>query len=286
MSKRNRRHFIAFGGLGAVIAVFTFAYFAQPQRSVYSQQTEAGGQAEQAQQIADDCARGLIPSCRFYETEPPARSSDQPNNEEQRLALLDLYAQDRMAHWTAYIGAFTALGVLLLIGTLLETQKTAEAAKAAGDETRRIGQTQLRAYVGPESPKIAVKGDAIRGEVKIKNFGPTPAQSALPIVSLSVRPFPPNGVIRQATMALPGQITPALELWPSATYFARLMLTISNEDHAAIVAGQKAVYMDGQVHYRDVFGEKRETYFSYYKTGRDWLDEKTMALSPIGNSST
>ncbi|GKY88919.1 hypothetical protein STA1M1_27880 [Sinisalibacter aestuarii] len=73
---------------------------------------------------------------------------------------------DTIAQW---VMAFFTIGAVYLVWrTLISTQDMVK-------DTRRIGDAQTRAYVAVESCTIDVSADVIRYNLKIKNFGHSPA---------------------------------------------------------------------------------------------------------------
>lgn len=57
-----------------------------------------------------------------------------------------LLAQERLAYWSAWVGVFTAIGIVLLIGTLRESQKAASAAQ-------RLYEIETEPFLGLEIVK-------------------------------------------------------------------------------------------------------------------------------------
>jgi len=108
--------------------------------------------------------------------EAPETNSDQTNEETTNTAEADLLAQEIMAHWTRWIGIFTALGLMALVVTLLITQQANAAAWAAVRTTEEVGKKQTRAYIGIESAKVEVKpGYGSYCFFYMKNYGQSPA---------------------------------------------------------------------------------------------------------------
>lgn len=91
---------------------------------------------------------------------------------------LDLIAQSVMAHWTSYITGFTALGLIVLIMTLIEARMSGE--KVAG-VTREIGEAQLRPYpmiMGRSKIRYGITDTgslSLTLTLKFGNAGETPA---------------------------------------------------------------------------------------------------------------
>ncbi len=132
---------VAFGGVAIALAILATALITHPRASDPKYKTDSNQNAAQAEHVISDCERGAIPSCRFYETDPAVSGGGRATDHQGDItALPDLYAQDRMAHWTAYIGVFSAFGIVLLAGTLWESARAAKAANAAATATAKTNQ--------------------------------------------------------------------------------------------------------------------------------------------------
>lgn len=84
-------------------------------------------------------------ACKEYAaTEEAKNGTYRPRNTEEA----DLLAQKKMAHWTRWIGVFTALGLAVLYATF-------DATRRAVIETRKIGQAQTGCY--PAITKITLR---------------------------------------------------------------------------------------------------------------------------------
>lgn len=97
----------------------------------------------------------------------------------------DLNAQRNMAYWAAamFLAAsatffVTGLGVVYVAQTLDATRAAVEATNRATDETRQIGEAQVRAYIGGHEAEIVRAKDG-RGfflNYSLKNYGQSPAR--------------------------------------------------------------------------------------------------------------
>lgn len=83
------------------------------------------------------------PPMPVAEPEPEAAQS-QANERCDTPEELDLVAQRIVAHWTAFIGGFTALGLFVLIATLIEARLSGE---KVADVTRKVNADQNRAWL-------------------------------------------------------------------------------------------------------------------------------------------
>ena len=101
----------------------------------------------------------------------------------------DLRAQQDMAFWAAALfissTTLTAIGIWLLYMTLSATQqtlieagKTTDAANRTIEETRRIGEAQVRAYLSCTGASFIISGQMCKLGIDIQNFGQSPAREA------------------------------------------------------------------------------------------------------------
>lgn len=105
----------------------------------------------------------------------------------------DLTAQRWMSWFTGIIALLTGSGVLLIWGTLRETgqvldeaRKTTKAANRTVDETRRIGEAQVRAYLSVERAEVVYCGPQALPSVElfVRNSGNSPASSVSLMVNI------------------------------------------------------------------------------------------------------
>ncbi|WP_428409155.1 hypothetical protein [Hyphococcus sp.] len=108
-------------------------------------------------------------SCKGYDK--PAENAETTDKPPETLAEADLLAQQQMAHWTRWIGGFTALGLFVLYVTFSETRK-------AVVETREIGQAQSRAYLSVIGGEFTLERNLpmyLSMTIIIRNTGNSPA---------------------------------------------------------------------------------------------------------------
>lgn len=115
----------------------------------------------------------------------PPETRPQTNDEDDYAEQADLIAQRWMAWSAAWLLLVTSLGVGLVgitvwqtRGVLKEAKETTKAANRTVDETRRIGEAQVRAYLTFEDGAFQL-GNNIRLTFKIVNAGQSPAQFIL-----------------------------------------------------------------------------------------------------------
>lgn len=105
---------------------------------------------------------------------------------DQTAEYYDLKAQQDMAKWALLMFVVTGIGVGYLAltlhttkETLEEAARTTEAANRTVDETRRIGEAQVRAYLTFENAQFNYGNTDIRLEFEIHNSGQSPARFIL-----------------------------------------------------------------------------------------------------------
>lgn len=134
-------------------------------------------------------------ACAEYgQTTPKA---EERNPKVLTLSEADLLAQERMAHWTLWIGILTGTGLIVLYITFVATRDAVE-------ETRNIGEAQTRAYLAGLSAEYAVTDrDPLAIDLTIKNFGNSPA-GIWPVSSRYVITllYIPKGDVKKAKTAV------------------------------------------------------------------------------------
>ncbi|UTS79642.1 hypothetical protein [Phaeobacter piscinae] len=86
----------------------------------------------------------------------------------------------------------SGIAVYLVAQTLNATRETLAATKAMVDDTRRIGETEIRAHLNTARATARVKSGKILTEVEVKNIGRTPATSVSVKVNLILKNFRNN----------------------------------------------------------------------------------------------
>jgi hypothetical protein len=85
------------------------------------------------------------------------------------VQIAELLAQQQSAHWGFFTLIITGVGLIALFATLIETQQV-------GIHTRRIGEAQVRAYLGCEEAYLSLRPDrTLEAVLEFKNFGQSPA---------------------------------------------------------------------------------------------------------------
>lgn len=149
----------------------------------------------------------------------------------------------------------------------------------------KTAERQLRAYVMIDSvnlTNLAVGGNP-EAHITFKNSGQTPASEMTHWARLGFLQFPtPSGSFPQK----PQRILPASTLAPGG----KVTITTGinqplNPVTLAALQSSHALYLVGEIRYRDAFGEQRETDFVLFCTG-PMVAAGTMASFETGNRIT
>ena len=126
--------------------------------------------------------------CVFSGDSSPAqcKSKSEQTSYDQTTEAYDLKAQQEMAKWSLLMLIISGVGVGLIavtvwqtIGVLDEAKKTTNAANRTVDETKRIGDAQVRAYIGIDAVQVEDYAKDGKPVVKfvLKNYGQSPAMN-------------------------------------------------------------------------------------------------------------
>lgn len=198
-------------------------------------------------------------------------TADKYYREEWR-AEQELTAQQNMAWWNRVSTVATCIGVVLLIVTLWETSQTAIAAAQAASaaentlsHSKDISERELRAYVCLVGGVLTVQNLKVKGSVKFKNSGQTPAFNVRSCCRIEVGTYdgvehlmmePPDPKVYTASsIAGPGG---EFEFTSERNLIA---------DFTDIVEQRKAIFFSGVVEYTDAFGVARHFIFNCRASG-------------------
>ena len=145
-------------------------------------------------------------------------------------------------------------------------------------------ERQLRAYIlHNNDEEMEHNGGRIKVTVRIKNFGQTPAHKLRSWLFIGLYKFPldvpldtpdyANGSL--STLGPTGIITQSAEL-PAA---------LNQAEFNAVLKGEGAIYVSGELFYFDVFNVERSTKFRFVSTGNDFSHCK-LAICNEGNEAT
>lgn len=196
--------------------------------------------------------------------------------------------------WLVYFtAALVVVGLLQFIALLLHehwmkknvriAQDSANAAVNIANTLKDTAVRQLRAYVFPNlAQRLHVGSGVFKIKVEVQNSGQTPAYNYAAFLAVGVfevgtepenLPLPPGLELSTGTLA-PGD---KLEL-------GGLQQPLTPEQESAIRTGTHAIYVHGDVKYRDAFDFQRFTKFRLFCTG-EWFDKGRFASCPDGNEA-
>lgn len=210
----------------------------------------------------------------------------------EKRDIRDLVAQEDMAKWAywmlivAALGtALSLLGILLVWRTLHHTRRAAdfsgaaiqeakaataaaitasEAATEANTILKETTDSQLRAYVGPESITYTYNAETGAFAVTsiIKNFGQTPAYKYRTLVGLNFIPFPISQIPEVS-----GFQDNHHTLFPSMTTQSSILLPTARDRAFEISQRRACFFMTIISEYEDHSGEKYSEKIWCYVTG-------------------
>lgn len=197
-----------------------------------------------------------VPALRTLGHNPHQQSSASEAPKERPRKSSD----DRLAEYTLWLMIFTGV---LAAGTLALWYVTHKTLRHA----ERTSQRELRAYVMVESVRIenAVPGRAPNAVVNVRNFGRTPAHHFSHASMLGCQPFP----LTESPPLVKEETDPEHPMAPSATQILapRFSTPLSVADYRAVETGTHALYVVGEMHYTDAFGDEHITRFCLFSGG-------------------
>ncbi len=253
---------------GAAFLVLAFVAAASLGAKYANQESdEPGARQECAEQNCDVTAKPLEPA--IVGLFPPSNSIE-ASYDSAKTAEYDLQAQRWMAWFTGVIAFLTFLGIGLIAATLRETGKvltetrnTTRAAERNVSEVKRIGEAQLRAYVGVEQivAEGLVVGAVPKFKVRIKNFGVSPAThfkiAARTTTTDERDPDTKKFPFIDAPVNTDGVVYPQQAFDIVVDWEGQM----PRETLSEIVTGQTQVILGGWLSYRDFTGRQRRAIF-------------------------
>ena len=195
-----------------------------------------------------------------------------------------------VTEWQLYVGGF---GILLLVGTLVLTVRSTNAAVAANRIARKSAERQLRAYAGTKNARITMTDEGeLSYRVRYKNYGQTPAFKFIIRTSCTATPLPLNVPLTSDTVA--DQDKSVGILWPGQpVHNTGTMLVpgtqkpgrFTPEYREDIAAGRAAIFLHGDITYLDIFRKPRKTIFRLMYTG-PWGGNQPLIFCEEGNEAT
>jgi hypothetical protein len=281
MYDSNRHGYITFGWVATILlALFAGAVY-------HSQYTRIEQSAGSANKCAEQNQAAAAPSANVASPTGDQETSDGDEPDKRQPDWCDLAAQQSMAestrgmHWAAWATvAFTGFGAFLIWRTLLATQDTVI-------ETRRIGERQVRAYVGVTDISIErTDTDSPTVKLKIKNGGQSPAYKIAIRTGYVVnfKGSPQHADQNREQVERGFDIGPGQEIH-HPVYVAELIWAVA-QSTIRNKAGRFFIF--GRIDYEDAFEVARETLFrfEFYETEDGIKDGEHFSITAEGNRST
>jgi len=292
MLSGNRLQHLALGGLVAAILV---AGSLANSADVTQKPASEANQGQKAVQDQDATQPLFVPPQKQVSPAEIKTADDKADY----YAKADLDAQERMATEAERLAKFTdtqvSIGVaqsvllFLTLGAAVFAAWAAWKAAEAGDEivtvTRDSAERQLRAYVtisGCGISDLKTTKGPIKATLTMKNVGQTPAYDVVHPSAIGIHSFP------RTDFPAPPQDLPLSKqvLGPNGiAYKFHTYRVLTDEENDGITAGKMAIYVFGEVRYRDVFGNSHTTKYRYMIGGRVGLRGKHMAACDDGNEA-
>lgn len=231
---------------------------------------------ESAQRACVGTDPGRVFECvvEKVETAQAASQSEQDLAAQQQSAWAGMFS----SAWSFGALVATALGLYWVKGTLDATRKGAEAAQGAVNETKRIGEAQVRCYLNLESCEIGFdqEGRSLT-RITVKNYGQSPAVNFLWVARTRVTRLPRNMIESMAGYGVPTisraipinvQVPYGVFIAPGSTHITGTSLTdealISQEHFECALNGATMTLVTVRIEFawRDVF----ENQFSRVQT--------------------
>ncbi len=204
-------------------------------------------------------------------------------------------AAERIVELTSAQVEWTKLEFAALFATLIATTFAAWAAAIAAIATRHSVQVsdetarrQLRAYVFVDSAELLNFRFRPRvlpeARIVMRNSGQTPAYEFTSVVSMTAGQYPP----RSEFPSLPDGFTEKDVIGPHSNVisFPKLSEMLTEEQEDATAEGSGAIWVFGEIRYKDTFGVQRYTRFRYIFGGNMGArDGGALAADAEGNEA-
>lgn len=265
-----------FVAIGFTVAIWRIA--SEHGAIVHEQGSNARNYAARAEQDIED-------RCLLLDTVAKAKCISeiiQSTNEHQR-AEKDLIAQTEMslwAFWMVVISCFTVIltgvGVWFVFRTaqfthktLIEAEKTTKAAIDTVDETRRIGESQTRAYIEFHSrefipvfsSEISSAPIGFRFRITIKNSGQTPAHLVRSITTFNTGPNDRNRKV-SVLVKMGTECEINQKIGAGTTYY--LGAPVLPSEDIRNLPKDSCIYIFGLIEYRHIFSKSDEVEVSKF----------------------
>ncbi len=166
-------------------------------------------------------------------------------------------------------------------------QESADAAKSTVEAMKDTAERQLRAYVYMETIDTVNIIPPPRGKVQppnawvyqpasgplailvIKNTGQTPAHDVVHWGEIYFDEFPHNSPLPYGDRNMPDHLRTKFTMPPGGKTFKQRGITkpLTADQIAKLRAGTHAIYVYGDIFYKDIFGKNHSSYFKYFIRG-------------------
>lgn len=191
--------------------------------------------------------------------------------------------KDTIAQWAMAVLSLAA--VYLLKETLKASRRTLRATQKIAEDTREIGEAQVRAYVNVE--KAEVRGLAPNERLgfycEFKNKGTTPAKY---LKIISVYGFRPGDIKNLKVRGLSKIDSKAGIISAGGTTFVDVTMDkpLTEREYENIMSGGHGIIIAGYVSYSTVFGRRKRTVFKLTNIG--WTRQGTPIIGPCGKNNS
>lgn len=222
--------------------------------------------------------------------EPPEPNHDQHGNkntdeggEDRVIARQSAKAAERQADYAEFGLWVGAVAALATAWAAWAAATAAKSAAASNEIARETAKRELRAYINITQVRVdGLEGDA-RFCLEYKNCGQTPAYDIRGWNGIELRDIESTQIFEStgndAGLGVLGPGNSAYFIKPAPR---RLVM----KEFDMLRAGEAAIYLWGEISYRDIFGEWHTTRFRYFIGGRHGVQpDRRMEYCDDGNEA-
>lgn len=233
---------------------------------------------EKPKQQRTEPSKGAQAGQRGTETLPFVVKTPEKTEAETKREEAERHNKSRNETWLAYSTIWLAVvTTALALFTFWLWGATRKLVIGSDKNSKR----QLRAYVNVLSVKMVNVQRGQQVHIEFKNFGQTPAKNIRVWWEMTIRELQLVGGLERST-------SPTAKhgvLAPSDLYTMSAPLPLFS-DGGEVHDGKKALYVFGQLCYRDAFDEDRITNFQFTIRGTGWLSDRELYVCEEGNEAT
>ncbi len=292
MSQGNRLHHLALRG--CLIAAFALASAVALAQEPKSPNVADEPSPEPAQQEAQPAPTPVAPAPKV-----DAAEDQEPDRDPIYYPREDLDAQRRMA--VAAEGLVSLTNTQIIIASIgsglvlvaiaiafwaaLEARRAAIATARTVKVTSDTAERQLRAYVHISQPTITLNEDGTAAiNIRIENAGRTPAHHLIWWEKAGVGAHDLKTELRSDNPDPEYVSGLVLQAGGSADHDVKLNILNIEENREAIANSESAIFIYGNIKYRDIFNKEHTTRFQLAYSG-PWEGTKRLATCEKGNEA-